>query len=297
MTTTSLHETRPPESHRPAPPFLGWLAAAGTVPYVGLKLAWLSGSTVGVVDPALLRDTSMTVLNGVTAVLDACVVVLALALTHRWGRRLPAVAVLLPAWVGTGLLLPAAISVVPAAVLAFTDDGTAVGGLAPWVRPMVYGGFAWQAVFLLIAFALYARHRWSWEGRVPGAVRPLGRALVGGGAVLGMLSAVLQLAAGLDAGGAQVLVGTVNCGLAVAGVVGVAALVRGGATGAAVAGWVGTGGMFAWGLYTTALTMGATVMAGQQTPVAGLAALTGLLGGFALAAGGMTALAGGQRGT
>jgi hypothetical protein len=35
---------------------LGWLAAAGTLPYLALKLTWLTGGTTGFADPAILAD-------------------------------------------------------------------------------------------------------------------------------------------------------------------------------------------------------------------------------------------------
>ncbi|GAA1837840.1 hypothetical protein GCM10009836_15760 [Pseudonocardia ailaonensis] len=272
----------------PVRPVIGRLAAAGTLPYVAIKSAWLTGHPIGVPDPGMLEGTSMTVLNAVTVLLDACVVALALALTHPWGRRLPVVALLLPAWVGTGLLLPVGISFVPALWLAF--GGGPVGGLDGWVRPLVYGGFAWQAVFLVIALWTHVRDRWELRGAVPAGFGPLARALAGGGTVLALVSAVLQLGSGISGGGAQILVGTVNAALAVAGAVGVVTLLRGGGRAAAVAAWLGSGAMFSWGLYTTALTMGGTVMAAGTTPASGLAALTGLLAGFALAPAGLLAL-------
>jgi hypothetical protein len=97
-------ETGPPRSRL----LLALGAAVGTVPYLGLKVAWIAGSGVGLPDPGPMHTPPMIAANAVTAALDVCVVLLALALTMGWGRRLPALVVLLPAWVGTGLLVPVA---------------------------------------------------------------------------------------------------------------------------------------------------------------------------------------------
>ena len=169
MTTTSLPAPSPTGPPSVGPASAGRPAARsavarravagaailGTLPYLGLKAMWLTGNPVGTVDPTMLDSTSMRAFNGVTVGMDLCVILLAVALTAAWGRRLPAPAVLLPAWVATGFLLPIAISVLPG--MAVTGvDGAGSDGLAGWVRPMVYGGFGWQGLFLLVAFALYA---------------------------------------------------------------------------------------------------------------------------------------------
>jgi hypothetical protein len=131
---------------------VGWAAAAGTLPYLTLKAIWLSGNPVGVVDPAVMAGPAMGVLNGVTVLLALLVIALAFALTHPFGRRLPAWSLLLPMWVGTGLLLPVAISILPATLLLAAEGAGSPDFLEAWVRPLVYGGFAWQAIFLLGAF-------------------------------------------------------------------------------------------------------------------------------------------------
>ncbi|MDN5918132.1 MAG: hypothetical protein L0I76_24060, partial [Pseudonocardia sp.] len=262
-----------------------------------LKALWLTGHPVGVDDPSMLASTSMTVLNGVTVAMDLCVIGLALTLTAAWGRRLPAVVVLLPGWVATGFLLPIAVSVPPATLAA--GSGVTGDGLAGWVRQLVYGGFAWQGAFLLIAFALYARGRWSATvrdaGPSPEAVRPLLRATVGGGTVMAALSAVLHVLHGVASGGGAVgvVVAVANAAFALAGAVGVIALARGTrVTSAVVAGWAGSAAMFSWGLWTAVTTMSASDLNASGLPAYGLAQLTGLLGGFALAVAGLLALSG-----
>lgn len=300
MTTTSLPtlspatgpSTRTTAVHR----IVAGAAIAGTLPYLGLKALWLTGHPVGVGDPAMLESASMAALNGVTVGMDLCVIVLAVALTAAWGRRLPAVAMLLPGWVATGFLLPIAVSVLPATLA--TGSGATGDALAGWVRTLVYGGFAWQGVFLLVAFALYARRRWSAAvrdaGPSPEAVRPLLHATVGGGTVMAALSAALHVVYGTSDGSvAGIVVGSANAAFALAGAAGVIALARGTrVTGAVVAGWAGSAAMFSWGLWTAVTTLGASDLSAAGLPAYGLAQLTGLLGGFALAVAGLLALSG-----
>ncbi|WP_051232480.1 hypothetical protein [Pseudonocardia asaccharolytica] len=297
MTTTRHPEATAPEPVRRA---LGWAAIAGTVPYLSLKTLWLTGSTVGVRDPALLHDRSIVVLNAVTVAMDLAVIALALALTQRWGRRVPGVAILLPTWVGTGFLLPMVAAILPATLLsALTSPPVAAQDLPleGWVRPMVYGGFAWQGVFLLLAFVLYARDRWSAEverGGVAAAQAPPARSAAWGGAVLAGLSAGLHLINGVISADVITMgVQTINAGLAVAGSAGVLALVRGTARRrwlAAVGAWTGSAAMFSWGLWAAVTTMGATTLSVAGAPLTGMAQLTGLLGGFALAVAALLAL-------
>jgi hypothetical protein len=85
------------------------LVVLAVVPYVVLKLAWLNGSGVGVVDGtalAELHSTRMVVGNNVTIVLEVAAVGLALALASAWGRRLPVWIVRGLGAGATGLLAP-----------------------------------------------------------------------------------------------------------------------------------------------------------------------------------------------
>lgn len=109
--------------------------------------------------------------------------------------------------------------------------------------------------------------------------------IAGGGTVLALASAGLQIAVG-----GAVAVGV--AALTVTGAVGVLTLVRtaGHRWLAASAGWVGSAVMFSWGLYGTLLAATGALPAAGPDPVAGLAQLTGLLGGFALAVAGLLAL-------
>ncbi|QFG25577.1 hypothetical protein [Actinomadura sp. WMMB 499] len=138
---------------------------AACVPYLTIKLAWLSGSTVGWNDVEAARDSGLYVANAITMAMDAVAVVIALAFTFRWGLRLPAWLVLAPIWIAAGLLAPIVIAVPPAAVVMAFDGSAAEPGASDamqgWVFAVVYGGFILQAVGLLTAFVLYARARWG----------------------------------------------------------------------------------------------------------------------------------------
>jgi len=139
---------------------------AACVPYLTLKALWLAGDPVGAADAAgaaQLVDTRHVVGDAVTAGMELVAVVLVVALTHRWGRRLPAWLVLAPIWVGTGLLAPIAVGV-PLGLLAQAFAG---GSPAPlgngsqgWLYVVADGGFIVQAVGLSICFLGYVHDRW-----------------------------------------------------------------------------------------------------------------------------------------
>ena len=154
---------------------LSALAIVSTLPYISLKAAWVAGSRVGIPEGSVLLDRPglMAVVNGVTILMDAAVVVLALLLTQPWGLRVRSWLLGVPVWGATGLLAPIVVGfpaqLVTAAV-AGTEEHTAGGRpfLDEWVFAVVYGGFILQAFALGTLFVLYARERWShvWQGRV-----------------------------------------------------------------------------------------------------------------------------------
>ncbi|MGR8011267.1 hypothetical protein [Streptomyces hypolithicus] len=150
-------------------------AVVSCVPYIALKISWIAGGRTGIPEGSVLLDRPgvMAAVNGVTVVMDATVVVLALLLTQAWGRRVPAWLIALPMWVATGLLTPIATGY-PLQLLAkvFTDRGTVPANSEPfldaWVFAVVYTGFIIQGLTLGTLFALYARDRWGhlWAGAV-----------------------------------------------------------------------------------------------------------------------------------
>lgn len=280
---------------------LGGVAALATLPYVSMKIAWLVGNPIGVLDMRVVEGSGMAVMNAITLLLDACVVVLAVTLGGRAALRLPALPVLLPAWVATGLLVPIALVSLPMTLLLPPPDDP---GMAAWVRPMVYTGFTVQGACLLAAFALYARDRWgarlATPTPAPDAVRPLLRAVVGGGVVTAVLAAGLRILGGVLTGEPLALVPAgVAAVLVLAGAAGVWRLAAGhSGTALVTTAWVGSAVAFTDGLYATAITMGATELsAGAASPAALLSHLVGLLSGFALAVAGLLAVSGSTAGT
>ena len=110
------------------------LAFTACVPYLALKIAWVSGSRVGIPDGSMLLEhhTAMIVGNSASVLIDSMVVVLALLLTQPWGRRAPVWLLILPVWAATGLLSPIMVGY-PLQLGARLLGGTAApsGGPAP----------------------------------------------------------------------------------------------------------------------------------------------------------------------
>ena len=178
-------------------------AIAACLPYVALKVAWLTGSSVGsatALGAASLHDGRHTVGNVATLAMECLAVMLALGLSHPRGQKLPAAIVLIPVWVGTGLLAPIALGL-PLGIIAQAIVGGSPAptdnGLQGWVYAVVYGGFVVQSVALLIAFILYARVRWAERLRLrmlEPAPGPTPRLLAAAGAAAAVLYAVANLA-------------------------------------------------------------------------------------------------------
>lgn len=140
---------------------VGYGAVVVTIPYLTLKLVWLSGGTVGLADPEFFSDhPAYTFGNLLTVGMDAVAVLIALAFTHAWGRRIPAWIVLFPMWVATGFLAPI-VAFMPFAPIFFGGASEDSGPLRSWVYLFVYGGFAAQGLLLSAAFVLYVRSRWG----------------------------------------------------------------------------------------------------------------------------------------
>ncbi|MFH8785708.1 hypothetical protein [Streptomyces roseoverticillatus] len=173
MTSTT---TTVPDDHATKRRALRAVTIAACLPYLGLKVAWVAGSHIGIPEGSALRDADagLVVANAVTILMDAAVVVLALLLTRPWGRRVPAWLLLLPMWGAVGLLTPIMYAF-PAQLLvrALGGSSTTVGGsgrpfLDEWVFGVVYTGFIVQGLTLGALFVLYARDRWGhlWQGVV-----------------------------------------------------------------------------------------------------------------------------------
>jgi len=240
------------------------LAIAGTLPYITLKVLWLSGSRVGLSDPSFGDDAVMHVANALTMGLDVAAIALALAFVTRWGLGLRPGWVLFPMWIGTGFLAPIVL-VVPLQVLVAPPaaSGSELPPIADWVFALVYGGFVWQGIFLLTGFALHVRARWgvTLAGRERG-FRPVTRydagvvaALVGTTAAAAAL--VTHVVGTFRPQAVNVAGDLVMTGLAALGV-----LLLAGWVGRRLprwlgigAWWVGSGALAAWSAYLLVLLL------------------------------------------
>jgi hypothetical protein len=249
-------------------------AIVACLPYLALKIAWLAGSDIGTIGDgaADMADTEHVVGNVATIGLELAFGVVMLALTYPWGQRLPAWLVLLPMWVGTGLLAPIAVGVPLGVVVQAIAGGAAAApdnGLQGWVYGVVYGGFTVQAVLLVTAFVLYARKRWPELLHFKSVARPslLTTAAAVFAAGFGVMN-VVWAGTGGEFGGYPAAVQTVAQKtfwvgqglLGIAGAIGVLALVhrRGPAVLPLCAAWVGTGVTFASGLYAAGVEAGSS---------------------------------------
>ncbi len=257
-----------------------YAAILGTLPYLTLKASWVTGGSLGLRDPSFVDSKLMLFANLLTGGMDVVAVVLALAFTYSWGRRIPAPLVLFPIWIGTGLLAPIVLNL-PVIVTDLTKTQLTEMPLENWVWAVVYGGFAWQGVLLLTAFVLYARDRWWFV--VTGSVRPGTIGVTGG---LGIAAALVSAvghgswafgSGGLSARGQDVVIAV----LGVLAVIALATVSRGRFWPRLILVWTGAGAMAgtgAWGLFS-AFTMGsaghASVLAVQV--IGGVLMMTSIL--------------------
>lgn len=126
---------------------------------------------------------------------------LALALRHPRGRKLPAAILLVPVWAGTGLLAPIALGLPVGVVVQAIAGGSPApvhNGLHGWVYGVVYGGFTVQAAALSTAFLLHVRLRWAHLLALPlpalGGTGTRVRVLAGAGAAATGVYAAANLA-------------------------------------------------------------------------------------------------------
>src|SRR5262245_55257058 len=125
----------------------GYLAIAFMLPYLALKIAWLTGNSIGFKDASLVSKPGMMVANALSFAMDFVAVGLALTFAHRWGLRVPAWLVLFPMWVATGFLAPTVV-IAPIAIIAQVSASSPAPStdsmLQPWVGPVVGVSFAGQ---------------------------------------------------------------------------------------------------------------------------------------------------------
>ena len=68
---------------------VGYAAIAFSLPYLALKIAWISGAPVGMLDKSTVVEPSMLALNILSFCMDVVAVLLALTFTHGWGCARP----------------------------------------------------------------------------------------------------------------------------------------------------------------------------------------------------------------
>lgn len=231
----------------------GYGAALAMLPYLIIKVFWtLAGLRGGGLHDGTWSELDWVALNGLTVVMAGTAVVLGLALAQGWGLRVPGWLVVLPAWIGTGFLVPL-IPVMPVLLLlGGGGDDPADAVLPAWEVALVSVSFAGFGLGVAVAFPLYVRHRWpyAFTGRIPQrAVTNLVAAVAG---VLGLIQAYWALGGtvGLDRaalGGrdAQWHLLTGNSGLWA--LLGAWALWTATGQGARLLVWVASGMLFAWG--------------------------------------------------
>lgn len=249
----------------PARRALALFAALMTLPYLVLKVAWLTGSRAGLLDPEFGASAAMLVLNVLTAGLDVVALVLAVVLLTRRGIRAPALLVLPPMWIGAGLLgqilLALPVSLVAQVVSPAQTGSGEVPPIAGWVYAMVYAGFAGLGVGLLGAFAIYAWQRWARRPVYPAS--PVARRALllaaalalGSGTMHLLLSDVPLLNRVLDLG--------ISAGTATALVALRRPLPPARTRVAVVLVFVGTGALAAWGTYVAVVTGVPNELVGQ----------------------------------
>ncbi|MEV6837480.1 hypothetical protein AB0N17_23755 [Streptomyces sp. NPDC051133] len=279
------------------------VAIAACLPYLCLKAAWIAGSHLGIPDgsPLLEHRLTMALANGLTVLMDAAVVVLALLLTRPWGLRVPAWLLAVPMWIATGLLAPI-MAGFPLQLLLHRGGGG--GGDKPfldgWVFAVVYGGFIVQGLALGTLFAGYARTRWGrlWRGRVRELPARDGASAQRLTAVtvlcLGLVAGAVRLlwACGVSAGrsgGGDRLMEAVYVLFLAAAVTGAGQLAfhRGRSLPVAVPlalAWVGSGAAACWGGWTALATLvTAHTPADRPTPLLSLTYAVQMIVGFLVA--------------
>ncbi|HLS15456.1 MAG TPA: hypothetical protein VK095_13175 [Beutenbergiaceae bacterium] len=253
--------SKPPEALArvaPAQRALAVLAGLMCLPYMVLKIAWLSGSRIGLNDPEFGTSSAMYVLNLLTGLLDVVALGLAVVFFTRRGARAPAWLVLPPMWIGAGLLGQVLLAL-PYALVQQALTSPALGNaqappIAGWVFGMVYGGFAGMGIGLLGAFAIYAWRRWGRRPAPP--LTALSRGALIAASALAAGAGLVHLAGSDHPLGNRLQ----DLTLALVAAGGLLILARprvsaGAFRAAVVVAFVGTGALAAWGTYHGVITL------------------------------------------
>jgi hypothetical protein len=289
----------------------GYGAIISALPYLVLKIVWLSGGTLGVADQSMMRDASMFVLNAITGGMDLVGIALALAFTHQWGLRMPAWLLLPPIWVATGLLTTFVVGVpIIAIVNALGSDPlprVTGGPVQPWVYVVVYVEFVGLGIGLMLAFLLYTKTRWAETLRSttsavqPGATHDVQVPLANAAALGAMASGAMSLAwafgatVGLpeEAAARRTIIGSVINGISASLMISAAAgmLMMVHRIGGRMPFWLplamtwfGSGSLFGWGLWQMINVVGQTApfRGAEGMAIVNLAGLLHLLVGLVM---------------
>lgn len=258
----------------------GYGAIVFMLPYLALKIIWLSGNPIGFNDESLVGKPGMIAANAMSFGMDLVAVGLALTFTHRWGLRVPPWLVLFPMWVATGFLAPAVV-IAPIAiithVLASNPSPSTNAMLQPWVSRVVGASFAGQGAALIVAFVLYVRTRWAdllqstTSAAVKGPTYPVQVILANVAALMAVAAGALHLVwafggtVGLGPGALSeptaqsYLLNGIWGSMSITGAAGILTMVH--QWGRApfklllTFTWIGAGSLFAWGLWTLILVL------------------------------------------
>ena len=173
------------------------VAVLATVPYLVLKVLWLTGSKIGTTHrhgQDELSSTRFVAGNSITLLLMVVAALFVVALTRSWADRVPARLVFVLAAGATGLLGPILVGLpVGLAVQAVARGEVRPAedtGMAPWVFGVVYCGFGLLGLAMAVLVIAHVLDRWgslisrpprrpSWPYTLAGAVGllPFGAAM------------------------------------------------------------------------------------------------------------------------
>ncbi|MGR6915985.1 hypothetical protein ACU635_17235 [[Actinomadura] parvosata] len=142
----------------------GYGAAGSMALYLVVKVGWVVAGLLGP-PPEGYGSAGWVVLNAVTVVMAAAGIALGLALAQPWGRRLPAVPVILVCWVGAGFLVPMLPYVLVGSLLE--DEGVVRAEEA-----LIGVGFGGMGAGLAVAVPIYLWERWPRAFTGDGPARP-----------------------------------------------------------------------------------------------------------------------------
>lgn len=137
----------------------GYGTVIAVMPYMLIKIAWTFGLFLPTEE---MGEADWRAINATTAVLAAVGILLATAFVRPWGERLPAWLIVIPVWVGTGLLVPMLLlaPVLGPAAMSRDEQAEASTDLWAYEQTFVMISLVGVGIGLPLALAGYARARW-----------------------------------------------------------------------------------------------------------------------------------------